>query len=107
MSIENGITRTASVVRESRRSPWWEVWRRLRRNKAAMAGMAVIIVLVVVAVLAPVLAPKDPNQTNMKARLQPPSAEFPLGTDNFGRDMLSRIIYGSRISFTWASWRWA
>ena len=84
--------------REKRRSPWWEVWRRLRLNKAAMAGMAVIIVLVVVAVLAPVLAPRDPNQTNMKARLQPPSAEFPLGTDNFGRDMLSRIIYGSRIS---------
>ncbi|NLK19493.1 MAG: ABC transporter permease [Synergistaceae bacterium] len=84
--------------REKRRSPWWEVWRRLRLNKAAMAGMAVIIVLVVVAIFAPVLAPKDPNQTNMKARLQPPSAEFPLGTDNFGRDMLSRIIYGSRIS---------
>lgn len=84
--------------REKRRSPWWEVWRRLRRNKAAVVGMSVVILLVVVAVLAPVLAPYDPNQTNIKMRLQGPSSEHPLGTDNFGRDMLSRIIYGSRIS---------
>jgi peptide/nickel transport system permease protein len=60
--------------------------------------MSVVILLVVVAVLAPVLAPYDPNQTNIKMRLQGPSSEHPLGTDNFGRDMLSRIIYGSRIS---------
>ena len=88
----------AAVIREKRRSPWWEVWRRLRRNKAAVAGMSVIILLVIVAVLAPVLAPFDPNQTNISQRLQGPSSEHPLGTDNFGRDMLSRIIYGSRIS---------
>ena len=85
-------------VREKRRSPWWEVWRRLRRNKAALVGMTVVVLLVVVAVLAPVLAPYDPNQTNMTQRLKGPSSAHPLGTDNFGRDMLSRVIYGSRIS---------
>ena len=85
-------------VREKRRSPWWEVWRRLRRNKAALVGMTVVVLLVVVAVLAPVLAPYDPNQTNMTQRLKAPSSAHPLGTDNFGRDMLSRVIYGSRIS---------
>jgi len=85
-------------VREQRRSPWWEVWRRLRRNKAALVGMTVVVLLVVVAVLAPVLAPYDPNQTNMTQRLKAPSSAHPLGTDNFGRDMLSRVIYGSRIS---------
>lgn len=84
--------------REKRRSPWWEVWRRLRRNKAAVAGMSVVIILVFVAIFAPLLASYDPNQTNIRARLQGPSSEHPLGTDNFGRDMLSRIIYGSRIS---------
>ena len=85
-------------AREKRRSPWWEVWRRLRRNKAALVGMTVVVLLVVVAVLAPVLAPYDPNQTNMTQRLKGPSSAHPLGTDNFGRDMLSRVIYGSRIS---------
>ena len=86
------------IVREKRRSPWWEVWRRLRRNKAALVGMTVVVLLVVVAILAPVLAPYDPNQTNMTQRLKGPSSAHPLGTDNFGRDMLSRVIYGSRIS---------
>ena len=85
-------------TREKRRSPWWEVWRRLRRNKAALVGMTVVVLLVVVAVLAPVLAPYNPNQTNMTQRLKAPSSAHPLGTDNFGRDMLSRVIYGSRIS---------
>ncbi len=92
LSASNGTSR------EKRRSPWWEVWRRLRRNKAALVGMSVVVLLVVVAVLAPVLAPYDPNQTNMTQRLKGPSSAHPLGTDNFGRDMLSRIIYGSRIS---------
>jgi len=102
MNNENGTLFAPSSCqtkeREKRRSPWWEVWRRLRRNKAAVVGMSVVILLVVVAVLSPVLAPYDPNQTNIKMRLQGPSSEHPLGTDNFGRDMLSRIIYGSRIS---------
>lgn len=84
--------------REKRRSPWWEVWRRLRRNKAAVAGMTVVLLLMMLALFAPVLAPYDPNQTNITKRLQGPSAGHLLGTDNFGRDMLSRIIYGSRIS---------
>ncbi|MDI9387986.1 MAG: ABC transporter permease [Synergistota bacterium] len=86
------------VAGEKRRSPWWEVWRRLRRNRAALVGMGVIIMLVMVAILAPVLTPYDPNKTDMKARLQRPSLSHPLGTDNFGRDMFSRVLYGSRIS---------
>lgn len=86
------------VAREKRRSPWWEVWRRLRRNRAALVGMGVIIMLVMVAIFAPVLTPYDPNKTDMKARLQRPSLAHPLGTDNFGRDMFSRVLYGSRVS---------
>lgn len=60
--------------------------------------MTVVILLLFVAVFAPLIAPYDPNQTNIKIRLQPPSAEHLMGTDNFGRDMFSRVIYGSRIS---------
>ncbi len=63
-----------------------------------MAGGGVLVVLVLTAVLAPVLAPYDPLEQNLYARLQPPSLGHPLGTDDFGRDILSRIIYGSRIS---------
>ena len=85
-------------VKEKKRSQLGEVWRRLRRNKAAVLGMSVIVVLVVVAIFAPMLAPYDPNKIDMKVRLQSSSPEHHLGTDNFGRDILSRIIYGSRIS---------
>ena len=87
-------------VKEKKRSQLGEVWRRLRRNKAAVLGMSVIVVLFVVAIFAPLLAPYDPNKIDMKVRLQASSPEHLLGTDNFGRDILSRIIYGSRISLT-------
>ena len=63
-----------------------------------MLGGIVLVGLILVALLAPILAPYDPLEQNLYQRLQPPSLENPLGTDDFGRDILSRIIYGSRIS---------
>ena len=75
-----------------------ETWRRLRRQRLAMAGGGTLFLLLFVALCAPVLAPHDPMEQNLYARLQPPSLDHPLGTDDFGRDILSRIIYGSRIS---------
>lgn len=75
-----------------------DTWKKLRQQRLAMAGGGVLVVLVLTAVLAPVLAPYDPLEQNLYARLQPPSLGHPLGTDDFGRDILSRIIYGSRIS---------
>ncbi|GAB1487505.1 hypothetical protein MASR2M79_25680 [Aminivibrio sp.] len=72
-----------------------------RRNKAAVAGMSVVILLVVVAILAPVLAPYDPNQTNIRQRLQGPSWEHRGRTTSAG--YAQPIIYGSRISSMWAS----
>lgn len=59
---------------------------------------ALIVLVVLVAIFAPALAPKDPTQTSLIDSLRGPSAEYPLGTDRNGRDMLSRIIYGARIS---------
>lgn len=76
----------------------WTVWRRLRRNRLAVGGLAIVGLLVFVAVLAPAIAPHDPTFMYPGAQLKAPSAEFPLGTDEFGRDVLSRIIHGSRIS---------
>ncbi|WP_291335584.1 ABC transporter permease [Albidovulum sp.] len=78
--------------------------RDFRRNRLAMASVAVILIFVLMAVAAPLIAPQDPNETDLFRRLQPPGwAEggdwaFPLGCDALGRDILSRIIYGARIS---------
>jgi peptide/nickel transport system permease protein len=85
------------------RSPWRDSVRRLSRNKLALVGMGVIAFVILVALLAPVLARQDPNENGIfkvypRERKQPPSLQYPMGTDDLGRDMLSLIIYGSRIS---------
>jgi peptide/nickel transport system permease protein len=72
--------------------------RRFARNKMALAGLAVILALFAVSLLAGVLAPQDPDRPDLKARLQPPGPEHMLGTDALGRDVLSRLIWGSRVS---------
>jgi peptide/nickel transport system permease protein len=75
-----------------------EFWARLKRNRMAMTGLALVLGLFVVSVFAPWLAPYDPNQIDLKQVLMPPSPDHFLGTDTLGRDVLSRIIYGSQVS---------
>ena len=79
-------------------TPCVETWRRLKMNRAAVCGLAVIVVLVASAVAAPWIAPYDPAAIDVRARLQGPSFNHVLGTDNFGRDIFSRIVYAGRIS---------
>lgn len=79
-------------------TPTREIWARFRRHKMGMTGLFIVIVLILVAVLAPVIAPYDPIKVDFNASLKPPSLQHPLGTDLLGRDNLSRIIYGSRVS---------
>jgi len=79
-------------------SPLAETWRRLSRNRAFMIGAAIVVLVMLAAVLAPLLAPYDPLRNNFRARLRPPGADFWMGTDHFGRDILSRVLYGGRIS---------
>jgi len=67
-------------------------------NKTSWIGLAVFLIVVVVAILAPVLAPFDPNDQNILEKLRAPTLEHWLGTDSFGRDTLSRVVYGARIS---------
>lgn len=64
----------------------------------ALLGAIVILVFIMTALLSPLLAPYDPNVQNLQMRLFPPSWNHPFGTDKFGRDLLSRVIYGSRVS---------
>jgi len=82
---------------------WSQVWRRFRKDKFAVAGLVIIVLLVVVAVFAPVIAPHSPLtqfDSGLSDKGQPlaPSHHFWLGTDLLGRDLLSRLIYGARVS---------
>ena len=70
--------------------------RRTLRSPAALCGLIIITLLVLIAIFAPLLAPFDPNWQDAAARLQAPNAQHWLGTDSYGRDLLSRLIYGSR-----------
>lgn len=72
--------------------------RQLLRNFAFVFGLFLTVVLVLVAILAPLLSPYDPNIQDTSRRLEAPSHEHPLGLDNLGRDVLSRIIWGARVS---------
>ncbi len=75
-----------------------ETLRRVAGSRAAVAGGALVGLFVAVAILAPVLAPYDPLRGRLGARLQPPSAAHWLGTDELGRDLLTRILFGARVS---------
>ena len=72
----------------------------IRNYKLGAIGALIVLIFVVTALLAPWLAPKDPNQIAVRDTLKPPGVEYLLGADNNGRDLLSRIIFGARISLT-------
>ncbi|MBD8069364.1 nickel transporter permease [Bacillus sp. PS06] len=74
--------------------------RKLAKNKAAIAGALIVTVFISLAIFAPLIAPHSPTTMNIANKLQPPSAEHWFGTDDKGRDILSRLLYGSRISLT-------
>lgn len=80
------------------RSEWRRALRVLARNRLVLAGLMMVVGLVVVAALAGLIAPYDPIANNIRAREQPPSAYYFFGTDRFGRDVFSRVVFGSRIS---------
>ncbi|PIE54392.1 MAG: peptide ABC transporter permease, partial [Dethiosulfovibrio peptidovorans] len=81
-----------------KKNPWLEVFRRLKKNRLAMVGLFVVIVLICTAIFAGVIAPYTYEEQDLMAAFQGPSMEHWFGTDEFGRDIFSRIIYGSRIS---------
>jgi peptide/nickel transport system permease protein len=87
-------TATTTLVEMRPRS----LWRAVAQNELAWIGLILLALVVAAAVLAPWLAPRDPLEQDIVARLQPPSAEYWLGTDSYGRDVLSRLLYGARIS---------
>ncbi len=87
-----------SAVIQAGESPTQRAIRRFLRHRLAMAGLVVVVLFVLVAAFAPLLAPQDPNQTSWSAIRQAPSAAHWFGTDENGRDVLSRVIWGARAS---------
>ena len=81
-------------------TPGQRAWRRLKKRRGAMLGLGIILVLVLMAVFASVLAPYDPTQQSWSLVRKPPSSAHWFGTDEVGRDLLARIIYGARASLS-------
>lgn len=85
------------TVRPSR-SEFGMFWRAFSRNSLAVVGAAIILVMIVLGIFAPSLAPYDPDLPHIQDKLHPPSSKYLMGTDQFGRDIFSRILFGARVS---------
>jgi peptide/nickel transport system permease protein len=94
-SLSAGLAVQMDVARRKR-----SIWRRFLRHRLAVLGLSILLVLIFAAVTAPLIAPHDPYQSILTAVRQAPSATYILGTDPIGRDILSRVIYGARISLS-------
>ena len=98
MSAAGAAVARADRAERAPRSSWRRTLRPLLRNGLVVAGLVIVAAMLLTALGAGVLAPRDPIAIDMGNALKAPSAQFPFGTDRFGRDILSRVIYGSRIS---------
>jgi peptide/nickel transport system permease protein len=96
--LNPGPVQQLSSVPRTSAGLWHDAARRLRRDPAAVAGLIIILALVVIAIVAPWITPYDPNDQSFRIKLKPPSAEHWLGTDEFGRDVFSRILIGTRVA---------
>src|SRR5262249_31959056 len=76
------------------------IWRQFRRNRSGMLGLYLVLVIVTIAILTPFLAPYDPDALEVGPKLVPPNLQYWMGTDEFRRDVFSRVLYGARISLS-------
>ena len=89
-----------SITVATEENPWARGWRRLRRRKGAMAALFVVVFLIAVALLAPWITPYDPTQTSFTQVRKAPTWLHWFGTDEVGRDVLSRVLFGARASLS-------
>jgi peptide/nickel transport system permease protein len=92
------ITDSPTSRRQARLGQLYRQWLAFRRNRLAMLGLAIVIALLLVAAFAPLIATADPLAQNLDGRLLPPSSANWFGTDSLGRDIFSRIVYGTRVT---------
>lgn len=88
--------RLMSKIREARRRRLLEIWDAFKANKVALIALAYLTVITIIALLGPLIAPRDPYEFDLSIARKPPSLTYPLGTDELGRDILSRILVGAR-----------
>ncbi|MBM7691949.1 peptide/nickel transport system permease protein [Peribacillus deserti] len=86
------------IAEEQAVSPWKEAWKSFRKNKLAIVGLSIVLFFILIALLADFIAPYEFADQKLADKHLPPSSEHLFGTDQFGRDILSRVIYGARIS---------
>jgi peptide/nickel transport system permease protein len=98
-AADTGTVPVTALTTARQQSSGFRLLRRLRSERKAIAGLAIIAVLALVAIFGPALAPYHPDADDFGI-LQAPSLEHPMGTDSFGRDLLSRLIIGTRVSFS-------
>lgn len=89
---------TLFPIKTKKKSKALELIKALAKNKMSLIGGIIIIIYLLLAILAPIIAPSDPYQINLLDKLKPPSMDHWMGTDDKGRDILSRILYGSQLS---------
>ncbi|MET3576301.1 ABC transporter permease [Bhargavaea ullalensis] len=91
---------TPDIPEEKAAGPWREAWTGFKKSKAALAGAFIVLFFVALAIVGPLIAPEGINDQDVTERLMAPSSAHWFGTDDFGRDILSRVIHGARISLT-------
>jgi peptide/nickel transport system permease protein len=95
---ETTISEKTTIIRKSSQdSMTGMIWKRFRKHPSALIGVILLTIIVVSTILVP-LSPYDPELSDLSSKLQPPSWAHPFGTDSLGRDMLTRVLYGGRIS---------
>lgn len=94
MSVEAAAIRPRVAHEEGRLRPLWRV---AREHRMLLMGLLVLAIVFLMTTIGPVLVSFGPLQTNPELKLQPPSADHPMGTDNFGRDIVSRVVHGARL----------
>src|SRR5262249_22389944 len=105
LGVDAAFQRTAAELREQDMdeegrplTPWRRLMSRFVRNRAGMIGLVFLLIVLAVAMAAPLVAPQDPAHVSLTQINQGPSSAHWLGTDDLGRDILSRLIYGARVS---------
>lgn len=98
VATQPSVAAAMSQFAQPPRTFWGDVFFRLRRHPIGMTGLIIVIFLVFLAVAGPYLAPYDPNEMDFSQRFAPPSLAHPMGADDFGRDTLSRVMVGARVS---------
>lgn len=95
MSVEAAAAVHPRVAAEEGRLR--SLWRVVREHRMLLVGLLIVAIVLLVTAIGPVLVPYGPLQTSPELKLQPPSADHPMGTDNFGRDIVSRVVHGARL----------